>query len=96
MLTSRDDAESCNKDASEAKVSMDNIIEMMNDMSDLTAQIATATEEQSVVANEITKNVHNIDDISGQNTRIAEQVNLSGIKVNEKSHALESLSSTFR
>lgn len=96
MLTSKEEAESCNQDATQAKVSMDNIIELMNEMSDLTAQIATATEEQSVVANEISQNVLNIDEISKQNTEISEQVNTNSLRVNEKSQELESLSSTFR
>ena len=96
MLNSKSDAESCNSDSSNVKLSMDNIIHMMNEMSDITAQIATATEEQSVVANEISLNVLKIDEISQQNTKIAKKVNIGGIKVTEKSQELESLSSTFR
>lgn len=96
MLISRDNANSCNEDTNNAKLSMDNITNLMTSMSDLTAQIAAATEEQSAVANEINQNVHNIDTISKQNTEIAKEVNDSGLEVNEKSYNLQSLSSTFR
>lgn len=96
MLASKDDAESCVNDSSAAKSSMDSITSMMDDMTDITAQIATATEEQSAVANEISQNVHKIDAISKQNTEISEIVNNNGIKVNQNAEALESLSSTFR
>jgi methyl-accepting chemotaxis protein/aerotaxis receptor len=75
---------------------MDSIKKMMDEMADITAQIATAAEEQTVVANEINKNVLSIDDISQQNTEIAQQVHDSGINVNDSAVEIESLSSTFR
>lgn len=96
MLSSRDDAQTCASDANEAKVGMDRIKALMDEMTDITGQIATATEEQSAVATEISNNVHKIDDISKENTQIAEQVNQYGIRVNDTAETLESLSSTFR
>ena len=65
-------------------------------MADITAQIATAAEEQTVVANEINKNVLSIDNISLQNTEIAQQVHESGNYLNDSAIEIESLSSTFR
>jgi aerotaxis receptor len=96
MLSSKDDAESCVVDTDKARKSMDSIKKMMDEMADITAQIATAAEEQTVVANEINKNVLSIDDISQQNTEIAQQVHDSGINVNDSAVEIESLSSTFR
>lgn len=96
MLASKDDAETCTNDSTQAKQSMEKITDMMNQMTELTASIATATEEQSAVANEINTNVHKIDDISQNNTQIAEKVNNTGIEVNHSAKILESLSSTFR
>jgi len=75
---------------------MDSIKSMMDEMADITAQIATAAEEQTVVANEINKNVLSIDDISQQNTVIAQQVHDSGNNVNDSAVDIELLSSTFR
>jgi PAS domain S-box-containing protein len=96
MLLSRDDAESCVVDTNQAKESMDSIKAMMDEMGDITAQIATAAEEQSVVSNEINQNVLTIDSISQQNTEIAQQVNESGNEVNGSAEEIESLSSTFK
>ncbi|WP_076417571.1 methyl-accepting chemotaxis protein [Colwellia sp. UCD-KL20] len=96
MLVSRDDANNCVANTNEAKQKMNSIKSMIDNVSDITAQIATAAEEQSVVANEINQNICTIDNISKQNTESAEQVNKHSIKVNENANALEALSSTFR
>jgi PAS domain S-box-containing protein len=96
MLLSRDDANDCVVNTKNAKLSMNNIKSMVDNVSDITAQIATAAEEQSVVANEINQNIHTIDNISKQNTQSAENVNDNSIKVNENAVVLEGLSSTFR
>jgi len=96
MLASKSEAESCVEESTLAKTSMTNINQMIDDMTGLTATIATATEEQTAVANEININVHKIDEISKDNTAAAEQVNGTGIEVNQSARVLESLSSTFR
>jgi len=96
MLASKSEAESCVEESTLAKNSMTNINQMIDDMTGLTATIATATEEQTAVANEINTNVHKIDEISKDNTAAAEQVNGTGIEVNQGARILESLSSTFR
>ncbi|MDO6445333.1 PAS domain-containing methyl-accepting chemotaxis protein [Colwellia sp. 1_MG-2023] len=96
MLASRDDAENCVDDSKLSKESMENIKAMMDDITDVTAQIATASEEQSAVANEINKSVHHIDSISKENVSNAEQVNEHGENVTEKAQEIEKLSSTFR
>lgn len=96
MLTSKANAEECSEDSSKIKQAMENIISNVNDVSDMTSQIATAAEEQSVVANEITHSVHTIDDISQTNVLLAEQVNSYGIAVNKGAEDIEKLSSTFK
>jgi methyl-accepting chemotaxis protein/aerotaxis receptor len=96
MLKSKTSAEECSQDTLTIKQSMQNIIDNVNDVSDMTAQIATAAEEQSVVANEITHNVHTIDGISNQNAILAEQVRTHGIAVNNSAIDIEKLSNTFK
>jgi methyl-accepting chemotaxis protein len=96
MLASRDEANECVSATDEAKSSMNNIKLMVDHVSDITAQIATAAEEQSVVANEINQNIYTIDNISKQNTESAEHVNENSISVNNNALKLEGLSSTFR
>jgi aerotaxis receptor len=96
MLASRDDAEKCVDDTRLSKESMEHIKTMMDEITDVTAQIATASEEQSAVANEINQNVHHIDNISKDNVNNAEQVSTGGQNVTEKAQEIEKLSSTFR
>ncbi len=96
MLNNKTNAEECSKDSSKIKQSMENIITNINDVSDMSAQIATATEEQSVVADEITKGVHTIDEISQNNLRLANEVQEYGVSVSNNAADLEKLSSTFK
>ncbi|WP_198559872.1 hypothetical protein [Colwellia sp. 12G3] len=49
MLASKADAEDCLQDTVKINQTMESIINNVNQVSDMTAQIATAAEEQSVV-----------------------------------------------
>lgn len=96
MLTSKVNAEECSADSSNIKQAMENIITNVDDVSDMTSQIATAAEEQSIVAHQMTQSIHTIDNISKQNTLHANQVNHYGIEVNKSAEDIEKLSSTFK
>jgi len=96
MLTSKDNAIECSEDALNIKQTMNSIVTNINDVSDMAAQIATATEEQSVVTNEINENILMIDNISKNNAVLAQQVNVNGIEVNKSAALIDTLSSTFR
>jgi methyl-accepting chemotaxis protein len=96
MLVNKANAEDCSADSSKIKQTMEIIVNNIGDVSDMTAQIATAAEEQSVVANEITQSVYNIDDISKQNSILASQVYDYGVAVNKSAEDIDKLSSTFK
>ncbi|GHE97275.1 methyl-accepting chemotaxis protein [Thalassotalea profundi] len=96
MLTSRDNANICVEDALIAKTNMDKVKVMVDTISGITAQIATATEEQNVVAEQINENIHSIDNISRANTSSAETVTQNSTAVKGNAKSLELLSSTFR
>ncbi|MBA6294282.1 methyl-accepting chemotaxis protein [Colwellia sp. MB3u-8] len=96
MLASKANAEECSADSTKIKQGMENIIDNVNDVSDMTAQIATAAEEQSVVANQITHSVYTIDNISQENSKLATQVNHYGIAVNKSAEDLDKLNTTFK
>lgn len=96
MLTSKDNAEQCSHESTLAKQSVDQIMNRMNEISDITAQIATATEEQSVTANQVTQSVHTIDEISRKNTDISQQVNTNGVNVNNCADQINALSTIFK
>jgi len=96
MLASKADAENCSEDTEKMNQSMENIINNVNVASDMTAQIATATEEQSVVANQINQSIITIDGISKNNADLATQVNNCGVEVNKSAELIDRLSTTFK
>jgi methyl-accepting chemotaxis protein/aerotaxis receptor len=95
MVESKGNANRCNEESIEAKKSIDDILSKMNALSDATTQIATATEEQSVVSHQITVSVHTISDLSKKNTEIAKHVNENGTQVNHNVKIIEKMSTTF-
>jgi aerotaxis receptor len=96
MLASKADAHNCSQDTVKINQGMENIINNVNQVSDMTAQIATAAEEQSVVANQINQSIITIDGISKNNADLAEQVNNCGIEVNKSAELIDGLSTTFK
>ncbi len=96
MLTSKVNAEECSEDALKIKQTMDSIVISINNVSDMTAQVATATEEQSVVTNEINESIYTIDNISKNNALLAQQVHINGIEVNKNAALIDTLSTTFK
>jgi len=96
MLTSKTNAEECSEGSLKIQQTMTSIVNNINHVSDMTAQVATATEEQSVVANQINKSILTIDDISKNNAELAQQVNTTGIEVNKNAALIDALSTTFK
>ncbi|SFC98429.1 methyl-accepting chemotaxis protein [Pseudoalteromonas denitrificans] len=96
MLASQNKALQSQTLSTEANKEMQDVIIVMNNLNDLTAQIATATEEQSVVSNQISESVRQIRDISYQNTEVVSEVNILGEKVTQSVNELHHLSSTFK
>jgi PAS domain S-box-containing protein len=95
MLKNKESADICSQDTMVIKEAMQSIENNVTHVSDMTAQIATATEEQNIVANQITESIHVIDGISRSNTQLAQKVNDSGIQVNINAEEIEKLSATF-
>ena len=95
MLDNKTSADECSADSKTIKQAMQGIIANIQGVNDMTAQIATASEEQSVVAEQITKGVHNIDAISQKNTKLAGEVTNKSIEVNSNAEAIEELSANF-
>ncbi|MCZ2722148.1 methyl-accepting chemotaxis protein [Marinomonas sp. 15G1-11] len=72
--------------AQEVGVSLQEMQGFVSDIRDLTTQIATAAEQQSAVATEISQSVHHIADMS-------EQASLAAVKTAQDSDGLEKLAS---
>ena len=95
MLTNKNSADECSTESKNIKQAMQNIIDNIQNVNDMTAQIATASEQQSVVAEQITQGIHNIDNISQRNTLLAGEVSDKSIEVNSNAEAIEELSTNF-
>ena len=96
MLVNKSNAEKCSEDTVNIKGAMESIISHVTDVSDMTAQIATATEEQSVVADQINQSILVIDKISKNNVVLAQEVNKNGVEVHKNATIIDSLSDTFK
>lgn len=75
--------------AQDAKQRLGDISESVNRIKDMTTQIATAAEEQSVVADDVSRNINQIDAVSAQNVEGARQIA-------EASQQLSQLADTLR
>ena len=95
MLTSKENAEECSANTLTIKQAIDNIMESISAVSDMTSQVATATEEQSVVAEQMNKQIIDIDTISQENEALCNKVSLNGESVNKSAKDIEGLSTTF-
>ena len=95
MLENKNNADECSADSKNIKQAMQDIINNIQNVNDMTAQIATASEQQSVVAEQITQGIHNIDNISQRNTQLAGQVSSKSIEVNKNAEEIGELSTNF-
>lgn len=96
MFESKASAEHCSLDSKSASDMMTNIMAAMSDVNQLSAQIAAATEEQSTVAQDISKNVHHVDEISNANTQESHLVGQQANQVTQCSNDIQKLSETFK
>jgi methyl-accepting chemotaxis protein len=82
--------------ASEAGNALDAIIGAVRTISDMNTQIATASEEQSVVADEIGRNVTVIQTVSEESAKTAVESAQSGSNLNALSEELRGIVQQFR
>lgn len=78
-----------------AKASLSRILDAVNTITDMSAQIATAAEEQSAVSDEITKNVINIDNASKETLDASEHAFESTEKLLNEAERLTTMAKQF-
>jgi methyl-accepting chemotaxis protein len=96
MLHSRDQAKLSVTQAASTGSSLEAITAMVAAISDMNRQIATATEEQSVVTNEIQINVNHIRDIAEQSNQGAQRAAGATEGLSELADKLRALVGKFR
>lgn len=89
-------AQNCTEEAKATQNLVKNVYDAITDVSILAAQISTATEEQSAVAQEISRNIVNISVASESNLDQAEQVACESTAVKDRADKLASLGKSFK
>ena len=82
--------------AEQAGVSLDSILQAVEFIKDMNDMIASAAEEQSLVAEEINKNVVNIVDLSQTSTDSVQQINQSSDELASQADKLHGMVGQFR
>jgi len=88
MVESKQTSDESVTKAAEAGVSLAHISEAIAQISDMNLHIATASEEQTNVTEEITRNVVNISDASDETSKTASQTAITSEKLTAISHAI--------
>ncbi|MFT4924667.1 MAG: aerotaxis receptor [Phenylobacterium sp.] len=88
-------ADDCVSQARESQEVVTGIFNAITDISDLTIQISTAAEEQSMVSQEISRNITNISEASQHNLTQAQIVEDESVGMDGKTTALAGLGKTF-
>ncbi|WP_416308604.1 methyl-accepting chemotaxis protein [Neptunicella sp. SCSIO 80796] len=95
MQESKSQAEGCVVNAQESAVAINDILELMNEVTENTLQIATATEQQENVCDEIGRNIERISEVSESTFSSAEKVDHIASELSKEVDQLASLSRTF-
>lgn len=95
MNTGKDDAEGCVKETKETRDLVFKVYDDVSSIADLTTQISAASEEQSMVSQEISRNITNINDASKLNLEQANIVQRESDVMEQRAKSLASLGLTF-
>lgn len=96
MSNSRSRASSTVEHANEAAQALDTIVSAISTISDMNAQIATAAEEQSAVAEEIGRNITTISQAAEQSAQSVEHTARSSEELAGLANQLQQLSQRFQ
>ncbi|MGL6356408.1 methyl-accepting chemotaxis protein [Aeromonas veronii] len=89
MVTCRDQGTSSSEQACIAGELLEQITQDVSNIMDMSTQIAAAIEQQSLVANEVNRNVNNIRDIAQESSAMAEESAKSSLGLNEQAKQLQ-------
>jgi len=96
MQQSQEHASSVVDQASQAGSSLTSITSAVTRINEMSTQIASAAEEQSVVSEEINRNIVHINEVAGQTVVGAEQTAQASQELSEMAASLQSLVSQFK
>ena len=82
--------------ANEANSSLEQITAHIGQISDMNIQVATATEEQALVVNDMSKNVEEINQLTTETSEIADELTASSTNLQKLSVQLDKLVTQFQ
>ncbi|NLQ18568.1 HAMP domain-containing protein [Marinomonas sp. M1K-6] len=82
--------------ANEANSSLEQITKHIGQISDMNIQVATATEEQAIVVNDMSKNVEEINQLTTETSEIADELTASSNNLQKLSVQLDKLVTQFK
>ena len=82
--------------ANEANTSLEQITAHIGQISDMNIQVATATEEQALVVNDMSKNVEEINQLTTETSEIADELTASSTNLQKLSVQLDKLVTQFK
>ncbi len=89
-------AEYCESSTTSSSVLMKEVSQMMADITDYSAQIATAAEEQGVVAEEINRNIQSVNDLGEKNLENASLVGKNAAEIDSSLKYVAKVTNTFK
>ncbi|WP_340678244.1 methyl-accepting chemotaxis protein [Paraglaciecola sp.] len=95
MNMGKEAAEDCVQETSQTRDLVFKVYDDVSMIADLAAQISTASEEQSMVSQEISRNITNINDASRENLAQANIVEHESDNIEKRAKSLASLGLTF-
>ncbi|EPJ54589.1 MAG: hypothetical protein OFPI_06410 [Osedax symbiont Rs2] len=96
MRKNQHQAKDCSAQSICAGQSMQKVINVMGLVADVSLQVAAATEEQSLVAEQISKSIQTIELISADNTHLAQRLMENGEEVQNSANKINDLNRTFQ
>ncbi len=86
----------CEESTHSSSLLMKEVSKMMNEVTDFSAQIATAAEEQGVVAEEINRNIQSINDLGEKNLENAGLVGKNAAEIDASLKYVAKVTNTFK
>ncbi|WP_432456117.1 MULTISPECIES: methyl-accepting chemotaxis protein [unclassified Agarivorans] len=95
MLSSQEALQSTIEESQLANQTLEEILENINQINDMNLQIAAASDEQNMVASDVSRNVTEIFSLSNEITSNAENVQLASEQLNDLSNSIKKLLANF-
>jgi methyl-accepting chemotaxis protein len=96
IQTGQDQSNTVVTQANEANSSLEQITAHIGQISNMNIQVATATEEQSLVVNDMSKNVEEINQLTTETSEIADELTASSSNLQKLSAQLDKLVTQFK